>query len=365
VNIGNQPWVLSRQERVLGLHSDLVVSSGTWLQYPADRCLHDSGTKTWQAVMRQSWFGINAALRYDVMHYYFGQSFFHWAASRGLPGGFLDLKLARLLGRKIFMTLQGCDARLSVRNSERNTITMCHLGNCQAAPVCRSVLDGRRKHLIDRVLPWCHRVFVLNPDMAHDIPGATFVPYANVDVESLAPVFPRTTGPIRLLHAPSDELIKGTKFLLEAVDKLKQRWPIELILVKGMPHAEAMQQYYKADLIVDQLLAGWYGGFAVEAMALGKPVAAYIRDSDLIHVSEPMKHQLPILRVTPHTLEHDLEHLFEQRSHWPEWGMRARQYVTRWHHPLRIARAMAQAYRAADSRFDLEAVPEESTSCAA
>ena len=44
------------------------------------------------------------------------------------------------------------------------------------------------------------------------------------------------------------------------------------------------RRYRDADIVVDQLLAGWYGGFAVEAMALGKPVIAYLRESDLHHV---------------------------------------------------------------------------------
>ena len=39
VNVGNQPWVLSRAERALGINSDVVVSYGTWLEYPADRVL--------------------------------------------------------------------------------------------------------------------------------------------------------------------------------------------------------------------------------------------------------------------------------------------------------------------------------------
>ena len=39
VNIGNQPWVLSRQERKLGVKSDLVLNYNTWINYNADRVL--------------------------------------------------------------------------------------------------------------------------------------------------------------------------------------------------------------------------------------------------------------------------------------------------------------------------------------
>jgi hypothetical protein len=354
VNVGNHPWVLSRHERALGLRSDLIVSYGTWLKYPADRFLSEAPPTTWASQLRQSLFGLSAALRYDVLHFYFGRSFFSWTKDRRLPGAFLDARLARLLGRKVFMTLQGCDARLSDRNSERNEITMCHLGRCGAAAVCRQTLDAERRRLIERVLPLCDRVFVLNPDLAHDVPGATFLPYANVDVEAHVPIRPRTDGPIRLLHAPSDEAIKGTRFIMEAVERLKQRWPIELILVRGLPHAEALKLYGQADLVIDQLLAGWYGGFAVEAMALGKPVACYLRDADLMSLPAAMRGDLPLLRVAYPTLERDLELLLQQRSRWPEWGEVARAYVLRWHHPRRLAAAMVRAYCEPGSPFELD-----------
>ena len=32
--------------------------------------------------------------------------------------------------------------------------------------------------------------------------------------------------------------------------------------------------YAQADLVVDQVLIGWYGALAVETMAMGKPVIA-------------------------------------------------------------------------------------------
>jgi hypothetical protein len=41
------------------------------------------------------------------------------------------------------------------------------------------------------------------------------------------------------------------------------------------------------------LFAGWYGGLAVELMALGKPVLAYIREEDLSFVDPQMRYELP------------------------------------------------------------------------
>ena len=355
VNVGNQPWVLSRYERTLRVNSDLVINYNTWLGYAFDTCLSPLAKKRLRYVAHRLRFGLSAPFRYDVLHYYFGLSFLCWNDYGGRNKlWFADLKLAKRLGRKVFMTLQGCDARISKLSADHNAVTACSLGHCEAAPVCRSRLDAQRQYLIDNILPLCDRVFVLNPELAHYVPGAVFMPYASVDVEAFAPAWPKTDGPAVIVHAPSDPSIKGSRYIIDAVERLKQRFPIEFIQVKGIPHEEAMKIYRNADLVIDQVLTGWYGGFAVEAMAMGKPVACYLRREDFKFIPPQMVAELPLLPIAPSTLENDLAAILAQRDRWPEWGRRSRNYVMRWHHPRRIARAMVDAYRHRESLFNLE-----------
>ena len=354
-NVGNQPWVLSRHERQLGLKSDLVINYNTWLNYPVDRCLSEYNQPSFQAKLKRYLFGMSSPFRYQVMHYYFGRSFMCWD-DYGPPNEwwFRDLKLAKRLGRKIFMTLQGCDVRLSARSAARNAFTPCHEGHCAAVPTCRATLDAQRENLIEDVLPLADQVFVLNPELAHLVPNGVFLPYANVDVEAFEPIWPKTQGPPTILHAPSDEGLKGSRLIIAAIERLKKRIPLEFILVKGMPHAEAVKLYPKADLVIDQVLFGWYGGFAVEVMAMGKPVACYIRDEDLHFVPERMRAELPLVRLHPETIEADLEAAIARRAEWPQWGQKAREFVLRWHHPRRLATAIVQLYRNPTESFELE-----------
>lgn len=51
--------------------------------------------------------------------------------------------------------------------------------------------------------------------------------------------------------------------------------------MENIPHDKVHELYEKTDLAVDELLVGWYGAFAVEMMALGKPVVCYIREEEL------------------------------------------------------------------------------------
>ena len=79
------------------------------------------------------------------------------------------------------------------------------------------------------------------------------------------------------MHAPSHRGVKGTERVVEAVEQLRgEGIPLELELVEGRPHAEARKAYERADILVDQLLVGWYGAVAVELMALGRPVVCFM-----------------------------------------------------------------------------------------
>ena len=84
----------------------------------------------------------------------------------------------------------------------------------------------------------------------------------------------RPTRPRPLVvHAPSNREKKGTRCVIEACAEL----PVELDIVEGVPHDVARERYARADIVVDQLNAGWHGVFALEAMALGKPVVTYLK----------------------------------------------------------------------------------------
>jgi hypothetical protein len=264
------------------------------------------------------------------------------------------LKLARRLGKKVFFTLQGCDVRLAGDSERRNSISMCCDGACDNLGVCKEIYDNRRLRLIKNVLPLTQRTFYLNPDLGRIVPEGTFLPYASVDVESFELIPPRENGVIRLVHAPTDPSIKGTPLIQRAIDKLKKKYPIELTLVHGVPHEQAMRAYRDADLAIDQLLAGWYGGFAVEMMAMGKPVICYLREKDLGFLPPSMRGELPIITAQPDDLEAVLGEVFEQRHKWSEWSERSRRFVLKWHNPRYIAHAMIAAYRDPYSQFDLQ-----------
>jgi glycosyltransferase involved in cell wall biosynthesis len=150
---------------------------------------------------------------------------------------------------------------------------------------------------------------------------------------------------LRVAHAPSKRAVKGTEAVLAAVESLRRRGaPIELDLIEGVPNAEARKRYAKADLIVDQLRIGWYGMFAIESMALAKPVVVHLDEQGAAETEEAFGLDLPLVRADEGSIEDVLAGLVEVRQELPELGRRSREYVERVHAHTAVARQVLRIY---------------------
>ena len=174
------------------------------------------------------------------------------------------------------------------------------------------------------------------------------MPYA---VHGLDKITPReepffTKDCIHIVHAPTQRVTKGTSHILAAFDALKNQFgdSVRFSLVENMPQSEALEIYRTADLVVDQLLVGWYGGLAVEAMKLGVPVATFINDYHLQFIPDELSRQLPFIRINKFNIIDKLRQFIENREMAYELQSASFTFVNRWHNPLNLARISAAAY---------------------
>jgi hypothetical protein len=339
--VGGHPPGLAAAERELGLDSMVVTLHEPPFGYGVDRVLAPKGTpvavrewRRWRAVL-------SACREADVVHFNFGSTLapagYGAEARTGLARSAfaayahateqLDLKVLRRLGRAVFVTFQGDDAR----------------------PGGDIVGDDAKRRRIERFTRYADGLYVLNPDLLAHVPRAEFLPYASVDPHRWTPSPPAGDGPLRLVHAPSDRARKGTESLIAAVERLRSDGlDVELELVEGRTKEEARRALTRADLVVDQLLVGWYGGVAVEAMALAKPVVARLDPNALAAVPPGMREQLPVVTADQSTVELVLRELATTlRNALGDLGLKGRDYVERWHDPLEIARRVVADYERA------------------
>jgi hypothetical protein len=92
-------------------------------------------------------------------------------------------------------------------------------------------------------------------------------------------------------------------------------------------YKKAFEIYKTADIIVDQILIGTYGVFAIESMAMGKPVITYISDE----MKEKLPSELPIVSGSVQSVESVLEELIKDGVLRREKGIAGRKYVEDYH----------------------------------
>jgi glycosyltransferase involved in cell wall biosynthesis len=97
-------------------------------------------------------------------------------------------------------------------------------------------------------------------------------------------------------------------------------------------------------VIVDQLKIGWYGMFAIESMALAKPVVVHLDEEAVAETEEAFGLELPLVRADEANLEDVLAGLLEVRETLPELGRRSRDYVEQVHAHTRVARRVLEIY---------------------
>ncbi|HLN15252.1 MAG TPA: hypothetical protein VK277_00745 [Acidimicrobiales bacterium] len=357
---------LAEAERELGLESTAVALRANPSGHHIDEVLCGDGTGYVGQERRRFELLVRALRRADVVHFNFGRTIMPpwkgWgssaAAGRGGPAGRVidlylrslwlkDLPLLKAAGKALFVTYQGDDARQGDYLAAHDRVTPVfdvEPGYYTAAD------DAAKRRSIATFDRYVDGIFALNPDLLRVLPArARFVPYASVDPRRWTPG-PLPGGPVPvLLHAPSHRGVKGTRYLMEAVEGLRAEGvAVELLLVEGVSHADARRLYERADVLVDQLLVGWYGALAVELMALGRPVVCYLRDGDFGPLPAEMRAEIPIVRAEPGDVRAVLRELLTtRRGELAELGRRGRAYVERWHDPQEIAGGLKEAYEAA------------------
>ena len=253
----------------------------------------------------------------------------------------------KFLGIEIFLWTYGADVRsrqTTLLLGEPNCCTECTLVG--KACICDETLRTRN---IERLRKYATAIFSMG-DMVEYTPGSRndlfFWP---VDLwgdngKKYEPVYPPLdeARPLRIVHAPNHQMFKGTHFLIEAVEALQSEGvPLELILVERIPNEKALDIYRSADVVFDQCLVGFHGYFAIEAMAIGKPVMCFIRKPSgyLLRPDE-----CPLINTHESTLKDDIRRLVKNREQLRDIGMRGRKYIEKHFTMEAFAQRLKRAY---------------------
>jgi glycosyltransferase involved in cell wall biosynthesis len=298
VNTAGVPWSHVQALRRRGVEARLVVFNRYPLHPEADWSLDRRGgfarrqLAAWRALAR-------LLPRTDIFHFYFGLT---------LVPQSLQYPLLSLFGKRSVMHYLGSDIR--GKSPE------------ELAP-------GRK----------AGAQLVGSYDALRWVPEAEVLP-PGIDVRAIEPAYPGDRERPVILHAPSSRRRKGTEHVIAACEGLAA----DLVLVEGLRHDEAFERYRQADIVVDQLNSGWYGLFAIECLALGKPVVGYLHEEGVRRTEEAFGMRVPIVSTTKDDLRATLEPLVASAAERRRIGEASRAYAERVHDLERVADRLLDLY---------------------
>ena len=206
---------------------------------------------------------------------------------------------------------------------------------------CYATQDSsKKKRLLNLLRKYADAFVATTPDLLNFVPEAVYIPTA-LQTEKLYPASQRVRdGPVRIVHASSDPVIKGTRYIQEALAPLVKAGMATLSVMCNQPRDRVLRIAQSADITIDQILIGWYGLFAQEMMALGKPVIAYI-NKDL----SSWQRELPIIQADPSSLRSVVEQLIRDEDLRREKGCEGRRFVERVHSSRVVAQQLIYLYQ--------------------
>lgn len=263
---------------------------------------------------------IHGLVTYDAFVFRAGDSFL----------GLRDLPLLRRLGKRVIVVFFGSDSRPSYLNGAE--IARGITGRRAAAETAakRRIL-ARIEASATAIV--CHTMTA----HLHRRPVVAFlelgIPRRQPSAHDFEGRAPTVQGPLRVLHAPSRTLDKGTDLVRAAVEEARRAGAnVELEVVTGRPNREVLAAIADSEFVIDQVYSDSpLAGFAAEAAALGRPaiVGGYAW-KELRRVTRP-EVMPPSHLCRPEDLADAIVRMASDGDYRRELGERSRHYVAeRW-----------------------------------
>jgi glycosyltransferase involved in cell wall biosynthesis len=256
-----------------------------------------------------------------------------------------DLKWAKRSGKTIFIEWLGSDIRdLAVFEKYNEFSNLFFVGKTPKEILETSVSSFRNqsKFLKYNAIP------VLCPEMSIYLNRLIFTDGAKLLMQRMNTTdfqchFPLATrGKLLIVHSPSNKSIKGTEYILPAIEELSKDFDFEFRLLHNVSRAEALKSVSECDIFIDQILIGSYGSAAMEAMSYGKPVMCYIMPEVF---QSGLPSECPIVNSNPTNIKDQLKILIKNGNLRNEIGKKSRAYMEKYHDADTIAPKLLQMYK--------------------
>ncbi|OAI49742.1 hypothetical protein AYO43_02850 [Nitrospira sp. SCGC AG-212-E16] len=266
--------------------------------------------------------------RFDIFHF-----FYDGGVLARTPLRFVELQLLHAFRKKVVVMPYGADVHVLpfMRNSVYRFGQLYHYG--------ANLL--RERHTIERWIDYFSRhadccIGSINFDALYrwDILP---VSYLTINVDLFQPSGDYEykndgrTGTVVIAHTPNHRVIKGTEYIIAAIERLRSEgYQIEFLLLEKMKNTEVRKILERCDILVELLVTG-YGLSGIEGMALAKPVISNFQGDTAVLRYYSFFNECPIVQADIDTVYEKLKWLVDNPDLRKSIGHAGRSYVEKYH----------------------------------
>lgn len=262
----------------------------------------------------------------------------------GIKAGYWDIALLKLFKKRIIYVYHGSDGRPPYING-----SILHGLIAQTKDWQRKLrqLTSKTKNAVEIINRYAD-VIIDNPYSAH-FQEKPFISWFSIGAPFCGELYQPESHTdskinkksIRILHAPTHRVSKGSAIIEACVKKLKDEgYDLELVLIHGRPHAEVIKEIQRCDFVIDELYSdALMAGFAAEASYYAKPVivCGYVENMEL-------QNKIPTHYCRPEALEDAVRKFVHEPEYRINLGQRAQEFIKNEWSYINIAKRYAKIF---------------------
>jgi len=189
-----------------------------------------------------------------------------------------------------------------------------------------------QKKLVKDAEKFADYILVSTPDLKEIIPSAEYFPVM-LDLEKFlkelgeAKESRKNKDEIVILHSPSNFAVKGSEYIHKILRKVaaESKHQIRLLLpaeelrenpkVYSVTRYQLFELYKEADIVIDQMILGWYGLQSVEAIAAGKQAISYVDENLKLYLFPDCPIKIADITTLESTVKECIENILSRQSY--------------------------------------------------
>jgi hypothetical protein len=160
----------------------------------------------------------------------------------------------------------------------------------------------------------------------------------------------------KVIHAASDRNFKGTKYILEAVEKLKRKGvEFEFIFLENIQHKEILKSYADADIVIGQLYGQGLAKQGIEVLSCGTVFLTYLtRDHAM---SEEYFNDNPAISITKENTGEILEEIILNYEKRKMLAPKGRPFIEKYHNIKKACNELVSLVEEGEKKGQNQRVP--------